>query len=241
MKITVFYSAPDKIAAAKKAGYIGVGRPVKKITRLANLAQPPIQQKAHPVRNHEGFGLIVGYKQGCDACFSLNILYQLTHLLAQIGIEVAQGLIQQQNGRLQYQGPGQTYALLLATGQLVDFALPQAVKFRQLHDFPNFKTGIPALKPLHTHSESDVLGHIHKREQKGLLEYHDRIALFRRQILDRLPVNYDFTLMRMDQTGYGLEDRRFAGSTGPQQCDHFPIVNLEIQISNDRCAAIPDG
>ena len=47
------------------------------------------------------------------------------HLLAQIGVEIGQRLVEQQRLRLDDQRAGQRHALLLAAGQLAGIALRQ--------------------------------------------------------------------------------------------------------------------
>ena len=53
------------------------------------------------------------------------------HLLAQVGVEVGQRLVEQQHLRLDHQRARQRHALLLAAGQLAGIALGQRLELRR--------------------------------------------------------------------------------------------------------------
>ena len=123
----------------------------------------------------------------------------------------------------------------------MNFALPQAGEFRKLQDPVNRLVQLPALASLHAQAESDVLGHIHKRKQKGFLEHHYGIALFRGQMLHGMSVNDDFAFLGTDQAGDGLQNRGFSGPAGPQQGDHFRLIYRKVKLADHVGAAVADG
>ncbi len=91
------------------------------------------------VGHRQGLGLIMGHEHGRDTEFALNALEFDPHLLAQIGIERGQRLIQQQHIRTDHDGTRQRDALLLATRQLIRKAVArigQLDEFQRLPDPP---------------------------------------------------------------------------------------------------------
>ena len=65
----------------------------------------------------QGLGLVMGDVDGGDADLALQALELDAHLLAQLGVEVGQGLVQEQQARGLDDGAGQGDALLLAARQ----------------------------------------------------------------------------------------------------------------------------
>ena len=70
------------------------------------------------IRQCQRFFLIVGHVHRRDAEGLLQRLQFEAHLLAQLGVEVAERLVEQQHLRLGHQRPRQRDALLLAAAQI---------------------------------------------------------------------------------------------------------------------------
>ena len=68
----------------------------------------------------QGLFLVVGDEDKRDAGVFLNLFQLLLHILAQLQVQCAQRLIQQQNLRLVDQRPGDGHPLLLAAGKACD-------------------------------------------------------------------------------------------------------------------------
>ena len=75
------------------------------------------------VAHGQGFALVMGDVGHGQLQALLQAADFLAHLAAQAGIEVAQGLVEQQHGRLQHQGARQRHALLLAAREFAGQAL----------------------------------------------------------------------------------------------------------------------
>ena len=77
------------------------------------------------VGQRQRLGLVVGDIDEGDAGAALQLLQLDAHVLAQLGVEVGQRLVEQQDSRLDHEAARQRDALLLAAGQLVRIALPR--------------------------------------------------------------------------------------------------------------------
>ena len=83
------------------------------------------------VGQRQRFGLVVGDIDEGDAGAALQALQFHAHLFAELGVEVRQRLVEQEDFRLDHEAPRQCHALLLAAGQLVRIALLQAGQIDQ--------------------------------------------------------------------------------------------------------------
>ena len=70
------------------------------------------------VGQRQRLGLVVGDVDEGDAGAALQLLELGAHALAQLGVEIAERLVEQQDAGLDHQAAGERDALLLAAGQL---------------------------------------------------------------------------------------------------------------------------
>ena len=116
-----------------------------------------------------------------DADLLLDFFQLALHVLAQLEVERAERLVEQQHLRLVDQCARNGDALLLSAGHLVDAALFKARKTHEaqhtadllLDDILRFLFEIQA--------EGDVVIYVEVREQRIFLEYGVDLALVRRQ------------------------------------------------------------
>ena len=104
-------------------------------------------------------------------------------LLAHLGIERAERLVEQQHLRLDRQRARQRDALALAAGQAAGITIGQPVELHQLQErvnpVANLLTRRPRLTRLDAQAERDVLEHRHVPEQRVMLEDEADAALAR--------------------------------------------------------------
>ena len=84
----------------------------------ADLLDPPQVEHGHPVGHAKRLVLVVGDEDEGDADLALQRLELALHLLAQLEVEGAQGLVEQEHLGLEHQRPGQGHALALAAREL---------------------------------------------------------------------------------------------------------------------------
>ncbi len=85
----------------------------------ADLGHAAVEHHRDPVGEHGRLLLIVGDDHGGDLEVTLHIQDQLTHAVAQVGVEAGQRLVEEQHPRLDDQRPGESDPLALPTGQLL--------------------------------------------------------------------------------------------------------------------------
>ena len=193
-------------------------------------------------RDHVGqrqrLGLVVGDIDEGDAGAALQLLQLAAHVLAELGVEIGQRLVEQQDFRLDHEAPRQRHALLLAARQLVGIALLEAgqVHLRQdVRDLP-LRLGRRHLADLQ--AEHDVLVHRLVRPHRVVLEHHAHAALVRRHHAarrgDQPAVDVDRTGIRHDISRNHPQRRRLAAAARPEQRDERVVGDFETEIGHRR-------
>ena len=106
----------QQVGGADKAGDEGGLRLVVELAGSGDLLDVASVHDGDPVRHGEGLFLVVSDVDESGSCAMLDRLELELHLLAQLHVERAERLVEQQGGRLVYQGPGERDTLSLAAG-----------------------------------------------------------------------------------------------------------------------------
>ena len=121
------------LAPMKRATNSDCGRVVD-ILRRAELVDPAGIHHRDQVGRRHRLGLVVGDVDRGVAVFVVQPADLETHLLAQIGVEVGERLVEQQRFRLDDQRARQRHALLLAARQFAGIALRQRFELGRRKD-----------------------------------------------------------------------------------------------------------
>ena len=110
--------AVEEGAAADEAGDEAVGRPLVEVALAADLADRALVHHHQPVGHGQRLLLVVRHHHGGEAELALQLADLDPHLLAQLGVEIGERLVEQQHVGPDGQRAGQRHALLLAAGEL---------------------------------------------------------------------------------------------------------------------------
>src|ERR1700757_4231600 len=102
---------PDEVSHERRE------RPVVDRARLVELLDDAVGHDRHPVGHGQRLALVVGDVDEGDPHLVLDAFQLDLHLLAELQVERAERLVEQQHARAHDQGPGPGHALLLAAGQ----------------------------------------------------------------------------------------------------------------------------
>ena len=108
-----------------------------------------------------------------------------SHRGTQLGVQVAQRLVQQEDGRVADHGTAQGHALALAAGKRLGLALEQVLQIEDLGSFVHTLVDLVLRDIAQRQTEGDVLVDAHMRIQGVVLEHHGDIAVFRGTLLTR--------------------------------------------------------
>ena len=115
-----------KFMTPMKSATKRVGRTLVDRVRRVALQQPAVPQHRHAVGHHERLLLVVGDDDEGDADLVLQALQLHLHGAAQLLVERAERLVEQQQTRPLDQRARQRDALLLAAGELLGLAVGKA-------------------------------------------------------------------------------------------------------------------
>jgi hypothetical protein len=106
--------------APTKPATNGVAGLVVELLRRAHLLEAPGVHHGNVIGQHERFRLVVGDVDERRTEIRLQLFQLDFHVLAQLEIERAQRLVEQQQRGLEHEAPRDRHPLLLAAGQLID-------------------------------------------------------------------------------------------------------------------------
>jgi hypothetical protein len=107
-------AAGQEGAAAYEARDEAVRRPLVEVLLGADLADLPLSHHHEPVGDGQRFLLVVGDHHGGEAEGALHLPDLDPDFLAQLGVEVGQGLVEEEHVRPDRERPGERHPLLLA-------------------------------------------------------------------------------------------------------------------------------
>ncbi len=207
----------------------------------ADLFDGAFAQHHHPVGQVHRLFLIVGDEDGGDPGLVMHPAQPVAQLLAHLGVQGAERLVQQEHARLDGQGAGQGHALLLAAGQLGRIALAQALQLDQREQFLDPLGDLGLLRPLggraDPQAEGDVVGHGHVAEQGVVLEHHAHPPLARGQGQEVLAVQADRAFVGSLEPGDRPQQGGLARARGAQQGQEFAGLGAQGDALQGREAA----
>ena len=121
-----------KVAVADEFADEAVGRPVVDFERGADLLDLAVAEHRHAVRHRHRLGLVVGDVDHGDPDLAMNALELDLHLLAQVLVERAQRLVEQEHVGVEHEAARQRHPLLLAAGQLARIAVGEPAQADQV-------------------------------------------------------------------------------------------------------------
>ena len=151
------------------------------VARRADLQEAALAHDGDARGHGHGFFLVVrdhhaGHADLLDDVHQLDLRF-----LAQLLVQRAQRLVQQQQLRLLGQAARQRHALLLAARQLVRLALGELAQLHQLEHGLDALGDLVLGQAVAPQAEGDVVPHAQVREQRVALEHHVHRPLVRRQ------------------------------------------------------------
>ena len=215
-------------------------RLVVDILRRAELEDMPRAHDGHAVAHGQRFLLIVGDEDEGDAALALNALEFQLHLAAELEVERAQRLIQQQHIRLVNQRARNRHTLLLAAGEAGNAALFKACQTDQRQHAADLLGGLLLILLAQIRAEGDVLRHIQMRKERIALKHGVDRALIRRQADDVLPLIEDFAAGRLFKTADAAQQRRFAAAGRAEQRHKLVFPDVDAHAAQRGEAILKD-
>ena len=220
--------AREDIGRADELHHEAVGGVAVDLRRRADL------QDAAPIHHRDAVGhgerlvLVVGHVHEGDPDPALQPRELGLHLLAQLEIEGAERLVEQEHRRLVDQGARQRHPLALPAAEL---ARPPLLEPLERDQAEHLLHRAPPLGPrhlLHAQAEPHVVGHAHVREQRVALEDGVHGPRVRRRVAHRLPVDQERAAGGGLEAADQVEGGGLAAAARSQQREELTLADLEV-------------
>ena len=163
------------------------------------------------------------------------------HLLAQLGVEIGQRLVEQQHVGPKNQRTGQRHALLLAAGQLSRQPVAEMIEPHQPQRLGDLRRHLRLRHLAHLEAERDVLGHRHVRKQRIALEHQAGVALPWRQRGDVALAQAHAARRRLDEAGDDPQGRGLAAAGRAEQDQKLAIADVDRNVIDRLEVAVAFG
>ena len=218
---------------AEKVPHEGGGRRLVKASGRADLLGTASIHDRDPVGEAERLDLVVGHEEHGNAEPALEELQLHPHLLAQLGVEVAERLVEQEQIRLVDEGAAERQTLHLPAAQKRRRSALEAAEPHELeHALDPFshRAAAHAAEPQRV---GDVVEHGHVRPDRVGLEDHAEVALVRGHEEPARDRGHD-PAAQGDLAGVGIveacdeaQSRGLAAAARAQQREHLAPPDLE--------------
>ena len=208
---------------------------VPDLLRRADLFDLAVVHQHHAVGDFERFFLVVRNENAGDMQVIMQSAQPAAQLFAHLGVERAEGLVEQQNLGLDRQRAGQRNPLTLAARQLRRKAVGQPVKLyktqKRMHFFLDLRVAGPLGTRLDSQTEGDVLKDRHVAKQRVVLKHEADLALTHMHIGGVFTAEVNAAGVRGFQPGNDAQQRGLAAARGPEQRDQFARIDVETDIA----------
>src|SRR5262245_658623 len=167
--------------AADEECHEPVGGALVNLFRRAELLQRAIAHHCDEIGHGQGLGLVVGDVDGGGAELVAQPLDLAAHGEAQPRIEIGQGLVHQEGGRIAHDGARQGDALALAARQLARIAVKQVIDLEGLGDGGDLAGALGRRHFADAQGIGDVVADRHVGIERIALEHHGDVAVARLQ------------------------------------------------------------
>ena len=228
----VMHAAFEQIDVAEELVDERRGRMVVHLVGCANLFDLAVVHDHHAVRHFQRLFLVVRDEHAGEIDLVVQTPQPAAQFLAHLGVERAEGLVQQQDLGFDRQRTGKGDALALAAGELVRIAVRQPVELHQLQQFHhaafNFRLGRAHRARTHTQAECDVFENRHVPEQGVVLKHESDFTILHPGIGGVFIVEQDAPRVGLLEPGDDTQQRGLAGAGGAEQRDQFTGPDFEV-------------
>ena len=222
---------------ADEAGHEEVLRVVVELARRVELLQDPGAHDGHAVAEGHGLGLVVGHVDRRRAQAVLEARDGGAHLDAELRVEVRQGLVHEEGGRLADDRAAHGDALALAAGEVGGLAVEVLLEVEDPGRLVDAAVDLLVLLPAELEREADVLPHGHVRVERVALEDHGDVAIARGEVVDDLPADAQLAVGDLLEPGDHPQGRGLPAARGPDEDHELPVLHLEVEAL-DRLGAV---
>ena len=196
--------------------------------RRADLLDPALVEHRQAVAHRQRLLLVVRDVDEGDPELLLDPLQLDLQLLAQLQVERAERLVEQQRLRPVDDRAGERDALALAAGELPRLAAAVALEPHERERLARAPAPLGPRHLLHAEPVLDVVLHGHVREERVVLEDRVDVARVGRQLRDVLAAELDAALVRLLEARDHAQRRRLAGAGRAEHGEELAAPDLQV-------------
>lgn len=226
----------DEVRGAEEVGDERGVRVLVEVGGRAELFDTARVHHGDRVGHGHGLLLVVRDMDEGDADLGLDPLELKLHLAAQLEVEGAQRLVEEQHLGVVDQGAGDGDTLLLAAGELVGLLARLLAELDEVEHVVDLL--LDALDPAPTQAEGDVLEDVQVREERVRLEDGVHRPLVRRQVRHLLVAEVHGAGGRFLQTGDHAQGGGLAAARGTEQGEEGAVRHGQVERLYGREAVV---
>jgi hypothetical protein len=185
--------------------------------------------------------LVVGDHDEGDAEPVLQVGEFKAQLLAQLGIERRERLVEEEDTRPLGDCAGERHALALPAGKLIRHPGLKAVELHLRQGLVHAGTALGGRQAVHAQPIFDVAPDAHVREDRIALEDHVDRPPVRRLAGHVLPVDQDLPARGRLEPGQHAQERGLAAARGAEEREELALLDREAHVVNGQHVAEPLG
>ena len=207
----------QQVDVADEAGHERGGGGLVEPARRGHLLDAPAVHHRDAVGHRERLLLVVGHVDRGDPDLALQALELDLHVVAQLLVERAERLVEQQDGGAGDEGSRQRHALLLAARELAGIARAVARKLDEGEGLGHPPGDLRLVHALHAQAEADVLDDGAVREEGVVLEHHPDAPPVRGHPGDAAAVDRHVAGVRRHEAGHRAQRGGLAAPGWPEE------------------------
>ena len=225
---------------ADEAGDEEVRRMVEDLLRRADLLDEAVAHDDDAVAERHGLDLVVRDvdEGGVDLLAQLDDLS--AHLVTQLGVEVGQRLVHQEDLRAADDGAADGDTLPLAAGQGLGLTVEVLRDVEDLGGLFDLAVDLRLGDLLQLEGEGHIIINSHVGIERVVLEDHGDVAVLRGDVVHELAVDVQLALGDLLQTGDHAERCGFAAAGRADEDDEFLVLDVEVELLHGDDALLGD-
>src|SRR6476620_1019193 len=208
------------------------------VRRRTDLFDPPLVEDGEPVAHRERLLLVVCHIHECDGEVALQRLEEDLHLLAQLQVERAERLVEEEDGGLVHDRPRERDPLPLAAGELHRLAVAEARQADSLEHSLGPGAAVAAAHSLDSEAVLDVSRDRHVWEERVVPKDRVHGALGGRDARHVDPLQLDASCVGLLEAGDHAQRRRLSRPRGAEHREELAGADVEVDARDGDDVAV---